>query len=55
MCWTSCLGYLSNDQRAVFAGRGAGVALAFIVNDHGLHRLGLSVAQPGGPAGEQSN
>lgn len=52
--WTSCWGrYLSDDQRAVFAGRGARVALAFVVNNHGLHRLGLSVAQPGGPAGEQ--
>lgn len=45
--------YLSDDQRAVFTGRGARVALAFIVNNHGFHRLGLSVTQPGGPAGEQ--
>lgn len=52
--WTSCGGrYLSDDQRAVLAGRGARVALAFVVNNHGLHRLGLAVAQPGGPAGEQ--
>lgn len=47
--------YLSDDQRAVFTGRGARVALAFVVNDHGFHRLGLSVAQPGGPAGERGD
>lgn len=45
--------YLSDDQRAVFTGRGARVALAFIVNNHGFHRLRLSVTQPGGPVGEQ--
>lgn len=55
MCWTSCLEYLSDDQRAVFTWRGARVALAFIVNNHGFHRLGLPVTQPGGPAGEQRN
>lgn len=46
--------YLSDDQRAVFTGRGARVALAFIVNNHGFDRLGLSVTQPGGSAGEQA-
>lgn len=38
-CW-----YLSDDQRAVFAWSGARIALAFIVHDHGFHRLRLSIA-----------
>lgn len=45
--------YLSDDQRAVFAGRWACIALAFIMNDHGFHRLCLSITQPGGTAGEK--
>lgn len=41
--WLACLvlipsgQYLSDDQRAVFAGRRACVALAFIVDNHGFH------------------
>lgn len=38
---------LSDDQCAVFAGCRARIALAFIMNDHSLHRLRLSVTQPG--------
>lgn len=59
--WLACLvlipsgQYLSDDQRAVFAGRRACVALAFIVDNHGFHWLGLSVTQPGWTAGEKKS
>lgn len=54
-CFFPCGQYLSDDQRAVFAGRRACVALAFIVDNHGFHWLGLSVTQPGWTAGERKS
>lgn len=47
-------GYLSDYQGAVFAGRGAHVVFAFVVDDHSLHRLRLAVTQPRQPAREKT-
>lgn len=45
--------YLSDDQRAVFAGCGARIALALVMNNHGFDRLRLSITQPGRAAEER--